>query len=72
MSEMQTLNKTMTMPELRIKAADLGVMAKKMKKAELIYAIQQAEGHTPCFGNSNGLCQYTECCFMKDCLKISA
>ena len=39
------------------------------KPAELIHAIQQAEGYTRCFGNSAGECQYLDCCFRKDCLK---
>ena len=41
----------------------------KMKKNELIHAIQGAEGNTQCFGWSNGQCSNLDCCFMKDCLK---
>lgn len=71
MLAIKTPNKTMTMSEIRIKAEALGLMPKKMKKTELIHEIQRAEGCTPCYGNSQGACSYTDCCFMKDCLKIS-
>jgi len=63
--------KTMTIPQIKRKAKRLGVSPGKMKKAELIHSIQEAEGCTPCFGMSNGECQYTNCCFMQDCLKIT-
>jgi len=43
---------------IRRKAKSLGIKPSKMKKAELIHAIQQAEGYTRCFGNSAGECQY--------------
>jgi hypothetical protein len=58
----------MKMQEIKEKAKGLGITAGKMKKAELIHAIQAAEGNTPCFGTSNGRCPYTNCCFMEDCL----
>ncbi|MHC4114906.1 MAG: SAP domain-containing protein [Planctomycetota bacterium] len=63
--------KPMKMPEIRKKAQSLGITTGKMRKAKLIHAIQQAENCTPCFGRSNGQCQYSDCCFMPDCLKIS-
>ena len=63
-------NNRMGMPEIRTKAKGLGITPGKLKKAELIHAIQAAEGCTPCFGWSNGQCVYVDCCFMKDCLKI--
>ena len=59
----------MTMPEVKTKAKALGLVPGKMKKGELIHAIQTAEGCTPCFGHSGGQCPYTDCCFMQDCLK---
>ncbi|MHC4761835.1 MAG: SAP domain-containing protein [Planctomycetota bacterium] len=62
--------KPMKMPEIRKKAQSLGITPGKIKKNELIHAIQEAEGCTPCFGRSNGQCQYSDCCFMIDCLKI--
>jgi len=63
--------KSMTMPQIKRKAKRLGISAGKMKKAELIHSIQEAEGCTPCFGTSNGECHYSDCCFMPDCLKIT-
>jgi len=67
----QVKKRTLSMPEIRLKAKQLGVSPGKMKKTELIHRIQEAEGYTPCFGTSNGYCQYTDCCFMQDCLKIT-
>ncbi|GAG97269.1 unnamed protein product, partial [marine sediment metagenome] len=52
----KTKKKTVKMPEIKRKAKRLGVSAGKMKKAELIHSIQEAEGCTPCFGRSNGEC----------------
>jgi hypothetical protein len=62
----------MTIGDIRKKAQALGINAGKMQKAELIHSIQMTEGYTPCFGRSNGNCMYTECCFMKDCVKTKA
>ena len=63
------LVKSMTMPEIKMKAKALRIIPGKMKKTELIHAIQAAEGNTQCFGWSNGQCTNIDCCFMKDCLK---
>lgn len=60
----------MKITEIKQKAKALGINCGKMKKAELIHAIQRAEGNNPCFGSSNGHCQYTDCCFIQDCLKV--
>jgi len=60
----------MKINEVKEKAKALGINCGKMKKTELIHSIQEAEGSTPCFGTSNGNCQYTDCCFMEDCMKI--
>ena len=59
----------MKMLEIKEKARGLGITAGKMKKAELIHAIQAAEANRQCFGTSNGQCPYTNCCFIEDCLK---
>jgi hypothetical protein len=67
---MPSTNKKMTVPEIKIKAKDLGINFGKMNKTELIHAIQTAEGNTPCYGWSNGNCPNIDCCFMEDCLKI--
>ncbi len=63
-------DKSMKLSEIKMKAKALGLSPGKMSKVELIHAIQLAEGNTQCFGTSNGRCPYTNCCFMKDCLKI--
>lgn len=60
----------MKMVDIREKAKVLGVAPQKLRKADLIHAIQMAEGHTPCFGTANGCCPYTDCCFMSDCMKV--
>jgi hypothetical protein len=67
----KVIEKCMSMQDIRKKAQALGIVPGKKTKAELIHAIQQAEGCTPCFGKSNGQCSQTGCCFRHDCLKIS-
>jgi len=61
--------KRMTVPEIRERAKMMGITPGKMKKAELIHAIQMAEGCTPCYGRSNGQCPWLECCWRSDCFK---
>ena len=58
------------MPELKEKAGNLGIQTGKMKKTEVIHAIQNAEHYTPCYGTTNGQCSQLECCFRGDCLKV--
>ena len=62
----------MKVAEIKQKAGLLGIKAANMKKAELIHAIQKAEGNNPCFGTAKDSCPYTNCCFMKDCLRKKA
>ena len=66
----KTHKKSMSMADIKDKAKKLGITPVKMKKADLIHAIQTKEGCTPCFGSANGQCPYTDCCFMEDCFKI--
>ncbi len=61
----------MTVKEIKEKARYLMVTPRRLKKAELIHAVQTAEGYSPCFGKSNGECPHTECCFRNDCTKIN-
>jgi hypothetical protein len=56
------------MPEIRKKARALNLDPGRMKKADLIRAIQTAEGYTPCFATAAGDCPYTDCCWRDDCL----
>jgi len=59
----------MNMTELKEKAEELGVKPGRKKKADLIRAIQEAEGNEPCFGkNNDGHCEYSDCCFWSDCI----
>jgi len=62
----------MTMSDIKIKARGLGIDGGKMKKTELIHAIQRAEGFAPCYGRSNGSCPWTQCCWRGDCFKTKA
>jgi hypothetical protein len=63
------LGRYMKIFEIREKAKTLGIKPGNLKKDELIHAIQNAEGYTPCFGKAdNGSCPHTSCCFMDDCL----
>jgi len=64
-----TVVPVLKMNDIRAKAKALGIRPGKMKKTELIHAIQIREGYTPCFARSNGQCTNTECCFRADCLK---
>jgi predicted metal-binding transcription factor (methanogenesis marker protein 9) len=70
MTPVKVLERPMAMAEIKEKAKNLGITAGNMKKTELIHAIQRAEGNNTCYGTTNGTCQWTECCFRPDCLKI--
>lgn len=59
----------MRMSEVRAKAKAVGLDPGKMKKTELICAIQKAEGFTVCFGSGRPDCPYTDCCFRSDCIE---
>ena len=62
----------MKMPEIRDKAQQLGIKPGKKNKMELIRAIQQQEGNTPCFGSTMGHCDQAACCWRADCLRVAA
>ena len=72
MTSASLATKRITVPEIRERARLLGITPGKMKKAELIHAIQTAEWCTPCYGRSNGECPWLECCWRSDCLKTKA
>ena len=59
----------MKMNEIKKRALEIGIEPGKMKKPELIRAVQEAEGNPPSFGNNDGNCPYAECCWWKDCIK---
>jgi len=58
----------MNMQEVREKAKLLDLKYGKMKKADLIHAIQAKEGNTPCFQRGVNSCDQTDCCWRADCL----
>lgn len=68
----EAMPKRMTLAEIRERAKALGMKPGKMKRAELIRAVQTAEGHAACFGYSGGQCANTECCFIRDCIELGA
>ncbi|GAB4284744.1 MAG: hypothetical protein Kow0092_39100 [Deferrisomatales bacterium] len=57
----------MTVKEIRAKARTLKVKNySRLRKADLIWAVQEAEGHTACFRRISG-CGITECCWRGEC-----
>jgi predicted metal-binding transcription factor (methanogenesis marker protein 9) len=58
----------MKMMEVKEKAKMLGVKPGKMKKSDLIKAIQLKEGNDACFGSGNEQCSQMECCWRSACL----
>ena len=59
----------MKVSEIKKRAKSLGVTIGKRRKAELIRAVQEAEGNFPCFGTAQGYCEQQDCCWRDDCLK---
>jgi hypothetical protein len=59
----------MTLKEIREIAKQKGVKAGKLKKDELVRAIQLAEGNFDCFGTAcSGECSQEDCFWRSDCL----
>jgi len=61
----------MNLQEIRERAAAVGLVGVgKLRKAELVHTIQQAEGNDPCFGAEwRQHCAEMHCCWRPDCLK---
>ncbi|KAF0218889.1 MAG: hypothetical protein FD174_2672 [Geobacteraceae bacterium] len=58
----------MTVNEIRELAKKKGVKAGKMKKSELVRAIQQAEGNPCCFDTGHAAeCGEEKCLWREDC-----
>jgi hypothetical protein len=57
--------------EVRARAKALGLNGVgKMRRADIILQIQQAENNAPCFGSEQrGDCPYDDCCWREDCLQ---
>ena len=61
----------MNLKDIKGIALKQGVKAGKMKKDEIIRAIQRAEGNFDCFGTVvSSQCLQSECLWREDCLKI--
>jgi len=58
----------MKLSDIKQKAKTLGVDPLRMKKPDLIRAIQKAEGNTACFGSRIPDCPQTNCCWRPDCM----
>ena len=62
----------LNMNEIRERARQLGVRSTRMRKAELIRAIQQAEGNFDCYGTATEEeCDQEECIWREDCFRES-
>jgi hypothetical protein len=60
----------MKLTEIRKYAGEKGVDAGKMKKSELIRAIQAAEGNPTCYGSERkSCCPEPKCLWESDCKK---
>lgn len=58
----------MKVADIKNIAKKLGVNPGKLKKGELILAIQKAERNTPCFGTGTEACPELKCCWREDCI----
>ena len=62
----------MNVKEVRAKAKEIGVRIRGRRKAELIRAIQTAEGNDPCYQTGMDDCAEMDCCWRDDCIKTKA
>lgn len=58
----------MKMTEVREMAKRLDLKTNKMRKADLIRAIQTKEGNFPCFETAENFCDQLTCIWRTDCL----
>ncbi len=58
----------MTIREIRKRAKAAGVTLETTSKAELIRAVQAAEGNPQCFHSGRERCAETGCCWLEDCV----
>ncbi|MCX5863849.1 MAG: hypothetical protein NTW42_02085 [Deltaproteobacteria bacterium] len=58
----------MDMTQVKEKAKQLGIQVGKMKKVDLIRAIQSKEGNFPCFETAKDYCSQLTCAWRKACL----
>ena len=58
----------MHMTEIKKRAEELGLKPGRMGKSDLIHAIQNREGNSPCFQTGRDSCDQFNCCWRGDCL----
>jgi hypothetical protein len=58
----------MNQEDIRARAQSLGMSLEEDDPAEVIRAIQRAEGNTGCFRSGRTWCAETECCWMAECI----
>ncbi len=62
----------MKMQEVRKIAREWGIKTSRMRKGEIIRAIQRSEGNFPCFGTAvAGECDQPDCLWREECLRTS-
>lgn len=58
----------MKVEEIKEKAKTMGIKPGKMKKSDLVRAIQQAEGNTECYNSGKvDTCGQDQCLWREDC-----
>jgi DNA-binding IscR family transcriptional regulator len=63
----------MTINQVREIARKQGIHTARMSKADIVRAIQRAEGNFDCFGTAlDGYCDQENCLWREDCLGKSA
>jgi len=59
----------MNLKEIKEMAKQHSIKSAKMKKADLIRAIQKSEGNFDCFGSAlSGECSQQDCMWRSDCM----
>jgi hypothetical protein len=58
----------MRVVEIKEIAKKNGIKTGKLKKAELVRAIQEHEGNKPCFQTAVDACDQSVCCWRSDCI----
>jgi hypothetical protein len=59
----------MTLKDVKERAKNYDIKVSKMKKDEIVRAIQRAEGNFDCFGTAiSGDCSQKDCLWREDCL----
>ncbi len=58
----------MKIQDIRSKAKEMGINSFGKTKAELIRAIQKAEGNFDCYGTATDYCDQLDCSFRSSCL----